>query len=183
MAYIDSNNESYLTGKIKGQERDRKVRRGKGEWPAGRAATGSRRLGRLSPMQQLPAMKMMMLFCHAFPLVLYTSSYWPGTRDQQSRRGICSGWKKGPLWWGYLASGNRNERHKQASRRFPSSLPWHERLPFIRLDRSRTHKLKTTTVLFVVLLCKSYFSGLVYQNHVVMPGWLTMKTRAEIWAE
>lgn len=63
---------------------------------------------------------------------------------------------------------------------FQAVFQWHEHLPFIRLDRSQTDKLKTTAVLFVALLCKSYFSGLVYQNHVVRPGLLTMKTRAEI---
>ena len=66
---------------------------------------------------------------------------------------------------------------------FQAVFQSHECLPFICLDRSQTDKLKTTAVLFVVLLCKSYFSGLVYQNHVVMPGLLTMKTRAEIQAE
>lgn len=59
----------------------------------------------------------------------------------------------------------------------------HERLPFIHSDRSQSDTLMTTAVLVVVLLCKPYFSGLVHQNHAVMPGLLTTKTRAEIWAE
>lgn len=159
------------------KERDRKVQRRKGKWPAGRAATGSRRL-RLSPMQQLATKKIMMLFCHVFPLVLYTSSYWPSTHDQiegsavAGRRGL-----SGDVTW---PVGTKMRGIKKLHVGFQAVFQRHEHLPFIFLDRSQTDKLKTTAALFIVLLCKSYFSGLVYQNHVVMPGLLTMKTRAEI---
>lgn len=169
---------SILLDQIKKKkERDRKVQRRKGKWPAGRAATGSRRL-RLSPMQQLATKKIMMLFCHVFPLVLYTSSYWPSTHDQiegsavAGRRGL-----SGDVTW---PVGTKMRGIKKLHVGFQAVFQRHEHLPFIFLDRSQTDKLKTTAALFIVLLCKSYFSGLVYQNHVVMPGLLTMKTRAEI---
>lgn len=169
---------SILLDQIKKKkERDRKVQRRKGKWPAGRAATGSRRL-RLSPMQQLATKKIMMLFCHVFPLVLYTSSYWPSTHDQiegsavAGRRGL-----SGDVTW---PVGTKMREIKKLHVGFQAVFQRHEHLPFIFLDRSQTDKLKTTAALFIVLLCKSYFSGLVYQNHVVMPGLLTMKTRAEI---
>lgn len=119
-------------------------------------------------MKQLAVMKMMTLFCMLFRW------YWI------------------PVLTGLaLVTNSHIERSAVAGRRGPSGeVTWpvgtemrginklhvgfqavfHEHLPFICLDGSQINKLRTTAVIFVVLLCKSWFLGLVYQNHFVCLG-------------
>lgn len=120
------------------KERDRKVKRRKGKWPAGRAATGSRRL-RLSPMQQL-AMKMKMVFCHVFPLVLYTSSYWPSTHDQIEGSAVTGrGGLSGEVTW---PVGTKLRGINKLHVRFQAVFQWHEQLAFHLLRQKSNWQAK-----------------------------------------